>query len=115
MVGLFGVANGIEGDLRTGLPLQMVEVHDPLRLMMVIEQKPSLVLEIVQGSPSLSEWYDHEWVVLAVVDPEDRSTYLYAKGEFVPYQPLSVQIDLSGSLESLFESTTENIPVLKLS
>ena len=32
VMGLFGVANGIDGDLRPGLPSQMIEVHDPIRL-----------------------------------------------------------------------------------
>jgi uncharacterized protein len=32
VMGLIGVANGIEGDLRPGLPLQMIEVHDPVKI-----------------------------------------------------------------------------------
>ena len=36
--GLLGVCNGIEGDLLTGLPTQMTEIHDPVRLLTVVEQ-----------------------------------------------------------------------------
>ena len=38
VIGLLGVANGVEGDLRTGLPSQMIEVHEPSRLLIVVEQ-----------------------------------------------------------------------------
>lgn len=31
--GLLSVANGAEGDLRIGLPSQMVEIHDPLQII----------------------------------------------------------------------------------
>lgn len=31
VMGLIGVANSSDGDLRPGLPLQMIEVHDPVR------------------------------------------------------------------------------------
>jgi uncharacterized protein YbcC (UPF0753/DUF2309 family) len=33
VIGLFGFANGSDGDLRPGLPWQMIEVHDPVRLL----------------------------------------------------------------------------------
>ena len=36
-MGLIGVANGIDGDLRPGLPSQMIEVHDPVRLLVIAE------------------------------------------------------------------------------
>ena len=36
VIGLLGVANGVEGDLRTGLPSQMIEVHEPARLLIVV-------------------------------------------------------------------------------
>ncbi|TAE61589.1 MAG: DUF2309 domain-containing protein, partial [Bacteroidetes bacterium] len=43
VMGLFGVANGIDGDLRPGLPSQMIEVHDPVRLMVLVEHFPEVV------------------------------------------------------------------------
>ena len=40
ITGLIGVMNGHASDLRTGLPLQMVEVHEPVRILFVIETTP---------------------------------------------------------------------------
>ena len=114
VVGLFGVANGVEGDLRTGLPIQMVEVHDPLRLMMIVEQKPDLVLKVIQQNPSTLEWYKNEWVKLAVIDPETNETYLYQKGDLEKYTPMQKELESVSNLEPLFESSTENLPVLNL-
>ena len=34
VTGLIGVMNGHQSDLRTGLPLQMVELHEPMRLLL---------------------------------------------------------------------------------
>ena len=34
---LLGVMDGAQSDLRTGLPWQMVEIHEPTRLAMVVE------------------------------------------------------------------------------
>jgi len=44
-MGLIGVANGSDGDLRPGLPSQMIEVHDPIRLLVIVEHFPEIVLE----------------------------------------------------------------------
>jgi uncharacterized protein YbcC (UPF0753/DUF2309 family) len=51
VMGLFGVANSSDGDLRPGLPWQMIEVHDPVRLLVIVEHKPELVLAAIQSSP----------------------------------------------------------------
>ena len=34
---LLGVMDGAQSDLRTGLPWQMVEIHEPTRLAIVVE------------------------------------------------------------------------------
>jgi uncharacterized protein YbcC (UPF0753/DUF2309 family) len=47
VMGLVGVANGIDGDLRPGLPSQMIEVHDPVRLMVIVEHFPEIVLQAI--------------------------------------------------------------------
>jgi uncharacterized protein YbcC (UPF0753/DUF2309 family) len=55
VMGLFGVANGIDGDLRPGLPSQMIEVHDPLRLLIVVEHFPEVILNTLKTvGPKLS-------------------------------------------------------------
>lgn len=88
VVGLFAVANGTEGDLRPGLPSQMIEIHDPLRMHFILEQKPGVVLEILQSDPKLYEWIRNEWILLSVFDPETHTFSRYKKEEFHPFVPL---------------------------
>jgi hypothetical protein len=89
VVGLIGVSNGVEGDLRTGLPEQMITIHEPLRLMMVVEQSPEVVENIFNRDPQLGEWYAHEWVLLCCITPNQRSVYKYQNSRFTSY-PLSL-------------------------
>ncbi len=60
VMGLIGVANGIDGDLRAGLPSQMIEVHDPIRLMVIVEHFPEIVLKAIQVTPETYEWFVNE-------------------------------------------------------
>ncbi|MEP2025877.1 putative inorganic carbon transporter subunit DabA, partial [Reichenbachiella sp.] len=111
VMGLIGVANGFEGDLRTGLPLQMVEVHDPIRLLMIIEHFPEVVLKTIKDNPSTYEWFENEWVVLCVIHPIERTIHHFVKGEFSSYLPITTSIRKVDSLTDVFESQEENLPI----
>jgi uncharacterized protein YbcC (UPF0753/DUF2309 family) len=117
VMGLFGVANGIDGDLRPGLPSQMIEVHDPIRLMIIVEQFPRLLLETIQSSPETYEWFINEWVHLVAVEPESRALHYFKGGRFVPYQPITKKIGFISDLTRLVEesNSVDNLPVYKLS
>lgn len=111
VMGLIGVANGIDGDLRTGLPSQMIEVHDPLRLMVIVEHFPEVVLKTIKRNPSTYEWFKNDWVKLSTVHPESKQIFVYKDDAFIPYIPLTEHIPEISDLEKLLESSHENLPV----
>lgn len=109
IVGLFGVANGIEGDIRPGLPKQMVEVHDPMRLMTIIEHYPEVVLRVLETAPATFEWYKNDWMKLVVIQPDTNQAYLLKNGKFEPYKSIKTHLKTVSDLQKLVESTHENI------
>lgn len=111
VVGLFGVANGMEGDLRPGLPAQMTEIHDPLRLMVVVEQMPNVVLNCLKESPETLAWFTHEWIHLVAMNPETKEAWVMQHGKFEPYKPYTAQLPEVANIAELVEHTSENIPV----
>jgi len=126
VVGLFGVANSSDGDLRPGLPWQMVEVHDPLRLMIIVEHFPDIVLKTIRSTPDMYEWFINEWVQLVSVNPETNEIFYFREGEFIPYQTLAREIHFYKDVHTLLENakemetnhiahaTQENLPVFLL-
>jgi hypothetical protein len=66
--GLVGVMAGAQSDLRTGLPFQMVWIHEPMRLTFVVEGQPALVRSIVQKHRNLQKLFDNMWLHLIVLD-----------------------------------------------
>jgi uncharacterized protein YbcC (UPF0753/DUF2309 family) len=110
VMGLIGVANGADGDLRTGLPYQMVEIHDPIRLIMIVEQYPNLVMEVLKSNPATYEWVKNYWVHFVVIDPESRQMLRFKDESFVVYTPES-KIDHLEHLKDKLLSTKENLPV----
>jgi len=123
VMGLIGVANSSDGDLRSGLPLQMIEVHDPVRLLMIVEHYPKIVKKVILSNPALYEWFDNEWIHLVALHPKEKALYEFKEGEFVPYAPLTKELptvhDLSGMFNTtpkmktnhILDATRENLPV----
>lgn len=123
VVGLFAVANSSDGDLRPGLPWQMVEVHDPIRLLVVVEHFPEVVLDAIQSTSDMYEWFINEWVHLSVIHPETHEVYYFSAGQFECYDPLTKSLPKAGDIHQLFEhavtmrtnhlpdATKENLPV----
>lgn len=109
VMGLFGVANGIEGDLRPGLPGQMIEVHDPVRLLIVVEQYPEVVLQTIQKNSETYEWFINEWVNLAIVEPESKKLFMYTNGKFIPYETIKNETEIISDVEELVASGEENL------
>lgn len=128
VMGLFGVANSSDGDLRPGLPWQMIEVHDPVRLLVIVEHKPDIVLKAVQSSPEVFEWYKNEWVHIVALDPEEKQFYYFRNGAFVKYEPITdagaiktihnMEDFIEGAREMetnhIVHATEENLPVYLL-
>jgi uncharacterized protein YbcC (UPF0753/DUF2309 family) len=111
VMGLIGVANGIDGDLRPGLPNQMIEVHDPLRLLVIVEHHPEVLLKTIQILPEVYEWYNNEWIHLVALDPGSGALFKFGNGAFHPYAPVDTRPETMKDLVPLIESTEDNLPV----
>lgn len=114
VMGLIGVANGIDGDLRPGLPSQMIEVHDPLRLLVIAEHFPEKVMYAITKNPATYEWFQNDWVKLVAVHPETKKSYVFINEKFELYEPIQRPHFIVDELK-LAESTKENLPVSILS
>jgi uncharacterized protein YbcC (UPF0753/DUF2309 family) len=89
---LLGVMNGAASDLRTGLPWQMVEIHEPVRLLFIIETTPEVILRIMDANPGIGRVFRNGWALLAVQDPETGSIQKFRDGVFCAYQPEAQQL-----------------------
>ena len=78
---LLGVMDGAQSDLRTGLPWQMVEIHEPTRLAIVVEGPRDRLQRVVAGNPAIERLVRNRWIWLACLDAEsDTLCELRASG-----------------------------------
>ena len=84
---LVGVMDGFASDLRPGLPWQMVEIHDPVRLTIVVETTPERLSGILDRDESLGRLCRNGWIHLATLDPGSPRVHLLVDGELRPHEP----------------------------
>ena len=114
VMGLIGVANGIDGDLRTGLPSQMIEVHSPMRLLVIVEHFPEVVLKTIQTNPATYEWFLNSWVNLVAFHPVEKQFYQFANGVFAHYDFPQEQLMHIDDAMKFVTNESENLPVVEL-
>jgi uncharacterized protein YbcC (UPF0753/DUF2309 family) len=90
---LLGVMDGAQSDLRTGLPWQMVEIHEPTRLAIVVEGTPDRVWGVVQRNPDIERLVRNRWIWLACLDAGSGAVWELRSTGFVQHgreHPLAV-------------------------
>lgn len=112
LIGLFGVADGTRRDLRPGLPTELTEGLEPIRLLCIVEHFHETVLKVIGRRPvgrrsvgrrsvgrrSVGQWITNEWVHLVVIDPVSRELRVFKNGEMAGYKsdPLKYSLSVAG-------------------
>ena len=100
VVSLLGVMNGAQGDLRTGLWAQTVEIHEPVRLTIVVETTTERLTALIAESALLSRLVENRWIFIAALAPHGSDLFDLSRGEprlHVPRRPLRVVTGPSSS------------------
>jgi uncharacterized protein YbcC (UPF0753/DUF2309 family) len=82
-VGNIGVQHGTYGDLRTGLPSQMVEMHIPIRAIYFVDSPVAKVESVFKRRPDLEVLVRNNWVRMVLREPNTGQIYHYIDGAFV--------------------------------
>ena len=89
---LAGVMTGAASDIRPGLSAQMVEIHEPMRILFVIETTAAKMLHIMQQQPAIDRLVRNAWVQLAIYDPAANRLQTFEEGRFVDYRQQTAEL-----------------------
>ncbi len=108
--GLIGVTNGVDSDLCTGLPLQMVEIHEPVRLLIVVEQSTEIAEKALSLIPDAKSWVDKGWVLFAALDPQTGDLHFRIDQKWGPFPISTHPIKFASSSEQHFQGQIDDLP-----
>ena len=109
VVSLLGVMDGAASDLRPGLPWQGVEIHEPLRLLFVIETTPEGIRQIMDRDPLVGKILRNGWSQLALLNPNSNEILVYRQGEFHPYHPDTTELPRATSSLDWYRGQREHL------
>lgn len=106
---LLGVMDGASSDLRTGLPWQMLEIHEPVRLLFIVETTPQIMDGILEQYPSIGRIFHKVWAHLALLDPQKPELSLFVEGRFQPYRPAQTRLPVVPSSLSWYRGWRDHL------
>lgn len=85
VVGGFGVTEGADGQLRTGLPVQSVHdgrapVHSALRLTVCLAAPEEAISTVLARQPAVRALFDNGWLHLVTLDGQGQMSTRYRPG-----------------------------------
>ena len=106
---LMGVMDGSASDLRTGLPWQGVEIHEPVRLLIIIETTPDGIRKIMARSEVVRNIIQNGWVQLALLDKDTNDILVYREDEFHKYDPSIEELPTAQSSVDWYRGWREHL------
>ena len=90
VVGKVGVLAGHTGDLQLGLPWQSVSdgdrlLHEPLRLLAVVQAPLDRIDTIVDRNPILQQLFGNDWIALAARENSDQPWQSWTRAGWRPW------------------------------
>jgi len=111
IVGLVGVMDGHASDLRTGLPWQMVEIHEPVRVLFVVETTPERLTRAITANAPLEELLNNRWVRFATIDPASGQVHVCRNSSFEEFDGPMERLPVAFSSPEWYEGKLEHLPM----
>lgn len=108
---LLGVMDGHASDLRTGLPWQMVEIHEPVRMLFVIETTPSRLKKLIDSNTALKRLVENRWIRVATIDPASGRIHVLRDGEFEEFHEALERLPVALSSHEWYAGRLEHLPM----
>ena len=111
VTGLVGVMDGHASDLRTGLPWQMVEIHEPVRILFVIETTPERLTKVMNASASLKQLVENRWIRVATIDPLSGRVHVHRNNGFEEFDGPVERLPVALSSSEWYTGKIEHLPM----
>jgi uncharacterized protein len=114
VTGLVGVMNGYESDLRTGLTIQMVEIHEPVRILFVIESTPERIEKTFRANALNWEFMEKRWIRVASMDPKTGAMQMYREGVWEAVEGEDELLQLAPSSVEYYKGHREHLGMARI-
>jgi uncharacterized protein len=108
---LMGVMDGHASDLRTGLPWQMVEIHEPVRILFVVETAPDRLEKVMETNIALKRLLENRWIRMATIDPASARVHVYRDRGFEEFHGDLERLPVALSSHEWYTGKLQHLPM----
>ncbi len=107
---LVGVMSGAASDLRPGLSAQMVEIHEPMRLLFIVQSDAKTLRRIIDSNAAINSLVENRWVQLAIFDPKSNAILVYENNQFLVWDDEKVPIPTVAKSQEWYQGNRDSMP-----
>ena len=111
---LIGVMDGHASDLRTGLPWQMVEIHEPVRILFVVETTPERLQKVIKKNASLERLVENAWIRLATIGPDSGRVHVRRNSGFEEFHEAFERLPVALSSREWYAGKSQHLPMASI-
>ena len=108
---LMGVMDGHASDLRTGLPWQMVEIHEPVRILFVVETTPDRLEKVIETNTAFKQLLENRWIRLATIDPATARVHVHRDQGFEEFHEDLERLPVALSSHEWYVGKLQHLPM----
>lgn len=111
VVSLLGVITGSKSDLRIGLGRQQIELHEPLRILVLVEAPRERIVQLFRSHERLRRLVEGEWMKLGRIDPGSGALELCDGWDFRPWREVWPEAPrlAEGELAQVFDAAFDAV------
>jgi uncharacterized protein YbcC (UPF0753/DUF2309 family) len=87
-----------------------VDIHEPVRLLFVVETTPEAMIQIMNENPNVGRICRNGWAQLAVLDPNSNRIQRFVNGRFEDYSPTTQELQTAESSLDWYRGWRDHLP-----
>jgi uncharacterized protein YbcC (UPF0753/DUF2309 family) len=111
IVSLVGIMNGTSSDLRTGLPTQMIEIHEPVRQLLVVVAAKEQLERVIASDQMIAKNFAGGWMRVVLSDPQTGLLqWRTPGGKYHRYEPSGAPVPVIRDIREWCVGKTGHLP-----
>jgi hypothetical protein len=92
----------------------MVEIHEPVRLLCVVETRPEVLAGVVARTPALARLVHHRWIQVAALAPDSNTIQVLGRDGFVVHTPATTELPRVPASADWYRGHREHLPPARI-
>jgi hypothetical protein len=92
----------------------MVEIHEPVRILFVVETTPDRLEKVIEASTSIERLVANRWIRLTTIDPTSGRVHVRRDGSFEEFHESLERLPVALSSQEWYGGKLQHLPMASI-